>query len=181
MIKPRPAGTRSNRTHGCTLTLHPHPDTAEAERQATSNRAAFLHWLRAVHGILLGPEGGAIRAWAEADPPAATALILQFAGPGFRSARLAAGLLLEADLRPDDLILVRGPEPFWLAQAISATRGLAPTDPAATVLIADHRPDALPPNLRRLILLGGVEVTAPPTVTVSRPEDWTYPSESSAD
>jgi hypothetical protein len=49
------------------------------------------------------------------------------------------------------------------------------------VLITDHWPQALPPKLRRLILIGRVTVTVPPEITVSRPEDWTYPSESSAD
>ena len=148
---------------------------------ATSNRAAFLHWLRAVHGIALGPAASAIRAWATADPAAAAALIQHFSGAAVSSARLAAGLLLEADLRPDDRILVRGQEPDWLLQALDATRGRAETDEAATVLIADHVPETLPPNLRRLILIGGGLATISPEITISRPEDWTYPSESSAD
>jgi hypothetical protein len=111
----------------------------------------------------------------------AAALILHFAGPGFASARLAAGLLLEADLRPDDRILVAGQAPNWLPQALQATRGRAETPSAATVLVADHPPATLPPKLRRLILIGGVALAVPPDITVSRPEDWTYPSESSAD
>jgi hypothetical protein len=117
----------------------------------------------------------------EADPPAAASLILHFAGPDFSSARLAAGLLLQADLRPDDRVLVRGQEPIWLPQALEATLGRAETDSAATVLIADHRPDALPQSLRRVILIGGLVISLPPEITVTRPEDWTYPRESSAD
>jgi hypothetical protein len=133
-----------------------------------------------VHGIVLDPGDSALRAWAEADPPTAARLIRHFAGPGFDSARLAAGLLLLADLRPDDRILVRGEEPAWLPQALQASRGRAEVD-SATVLITDHPPETLPPHLRRLILLGGAAVTLPPEITLSRPEDWTYPSESSAD
>jgi len=159
----------------------PSPNPSPAERRATTNRAAFRHWLRAIHGFALDPDASALRSWAEADHATATALILHFAGPGFSSARLAAGLLLEADLRPDDRILVRGKEPGWLPQALHATEGRAETESAATVLITDHQPKTLPPNLRRLILLGGAAVTVPPEITVGRPEDWTYPSESSAD
>jgi hypothetical protein len=76
---------------------------------------------------------------------------------------------------------VLGREPVWLAQALAATQGRAGTASAATVLIADRPPHVFPPRLRRLILIGGVTVTVPPETTVSRPEDWTYPSESSAD
>ena len=74
-----------------------------------------------------------------------------------------------------------GPEPDWLPQALQATKGLAEIASAATVLIADHLPDKLPPKLRRVILIGGTAATLPPEITVSRPEDWTYPSESNAD
>ena len=157
------------------------PDPSPAERAATSNRAAFLHWASAVHGLRLGPEDGALRAWAQADPATAATLIRLFAGGGFSSARLAAGLLLEADLRPDDRILVLGEEPEWLAQALCATQGRAGTAAEASVLVTDRRPDALPPRLRRLILIGGVTMTVPPDIVVTRPEDWTYPRESSAD
>ena len=122
-----------------------------------------------------------LRAWAEADPPVASALIRHFASPGFVSARLAAGLLLQSDLRPDDRILVLGQEPAWLPQALAATRGRAADASAATVLVADRLPDRLPPKLRRVILIGGLTLSLPPEITVSRPEDWTYPRESSAD
>ncbi len=154
-----------------------------AEREATTNRAAFRHWLRAVHGRMLDPPEAALRRWAEAEPAAAAALILAFAGPGFASARLAAGLLLLADLRPDDRILVLGPKPGWLAEALEVTEGRAARAGEATVLVTDRRPDTLPPLLRRAILLNGVTLALPPEITVSRPEDWTYPStsESSAD
>ena len=71
-----------------------------------------------------------------------------------------------------------GAEPAWLPQAIAATRG---SGEPATVLIAGNRPEILPPTLRRVILLGGATGPFPPEITVSRPEDWTYPRESSAD
>ena len=147
---------------------------------ATTNRAAFRHWLRAVHGVDLDAGGATLRSWAEAEPAKASVLILQFAGAGFSSAKLAAGLLLEADLRPDDRIHVLGAEPDWLAQALQATRGRADARSAATALIADRPLSILPPNLRRLILIGGAVVAVRPEITLSRPESWTYPSESSA-
>jgi hypothetical protein len=146
-----------------------------AEREATTNRAAFRHWLRALHGRPLDPGEAALRRWAEADPMAAAAVILAFAGPGFASARLAAGLLLLADLRPDDRLLVLGREPDWLAQALEATEGRAATAEAATVLVTDHAPESLPPGLRRAILLDGATLALPPGITTSRPEGWTYP------
>ncbi len=76
---------------------------------------------------------------------------------------------------------MQGPEPDWLPQALAATQGRAHSDSAATVLVTDHAPETLPRTLCRLILIGGAAVTVPPEVTVSRPEDWTYPIESSAD
>jgi hypothetical protein len=130
--------------------------------------------------VAVDPSDAALRAWAEADPHAAAMLIRDFAGPGFVSARLAAGLLLQAELRPDDRILVLGRNPAWLGQALAVTRGRAETTSAATVLIADRPPDALPPTIRRVILIGGWAMSAAPEITVSRPEDWTYPRESSA-
>ncbi|MBW4024407.1 MAG: hypothetical protein HIU92_14995 [Proteobacteria bacterium] len=157
---------------------------AAAERQATSNSAAFLHWLRAVHGLrLTRPDEplAAIRRWAEGDPATAARLILRFAGPGFPSARVAAGLLLEADLRPDDRLLVQGPAPVWLPHALSATRGRASNEAEATVLVAGDLPATLPLNLRRVILTGTRSRDTPVGVTVTCCAGWTYPRESSAD
>jgi hypothetical protein len=139
--------------------------------------------------VAVDPSDAALRAWAEADPHAAAMLIRDFAGPGFVSARLAAEVVSArprrcssptAELRPDDRILVLGRNPAWLGQALAVTRGRAETTSAATVLIADRPPDALPPTIRRVILIGGWAMSAAPEITVSRPEDWTYPRESSA-
>ena len=136
-----------------------------AERQATTNIAAFCHWLRAVDGLqFFGADStgdlrcpqplAALRAWAEADPPTAAELIRRFAGTKGESARIAGGLLLQADLRPDDIVLVaiRGRVPDWLPQALAVTQGRTTLSEAATVLIADHLPEILPPKIRRIIL-----------------------------
>jgi hypothetical protein len=162
------------------------PSDSVAEHQATTNLAAFLHWLRAVNGLRLQPHDSpeqTLQAWAEADPTRAASLILRFAGDGFASARLAAGLLLRADLRPDDHILtaITGASPGWLPQALQATRGRAATAAQATVLVTDAMPATLPPGIRRVILTGPAEAAAPPGVTLSRSADWIYPRESSAD
>jgi hypothetical protein len=160
------------------------PADPKAERQATANTAAFLNWLRAVHGqvpVPCGPPGQALRRWAATDPAGAARLIRLFAGDGFVSARLAAGLLLEADLRPDDRILVLGPDPDWLPLALLVTQGLAPNAEAATVLICAEPPATLPRGIRRMILTGGLTPVPLTQATVSRSADWTYPSESSAD
>jgi hypothetical protein len=166
------------------------PSDSAAERQATSNLAAFLHWLRAVHGLRLDHCDSPVetlQAWVDGNPSGAASLILTFAGDGFASARLAAGLLLRADLRPDDRILtaIAGPAPDWLPQALQATRGRAATAAQATVLVTDTMPHSLPPGIKRVILVGAQDVvdahaTAPPGVTLSRSADWTYPRESSA-
>ena len=74
-----------------------------------------------------------------------------------------------------------GAEPDWLPQALEATKGRADNPSIATVLICAAWPESLPPRLRRVILIGGLSVTVPPEITLSRPEDWTYSSESSAD
>ncbi len=161
------------------------PSDPGAERQATSNLTAFLHWLRAAHDLRLEPRDSpeeALRAWADAQPSHAAALILQFAGDGFASARLAAGLLLRADLRPDDRVVtaITGPAPDWLPQALQATEGRAPSAAQASVLITDAMPELLPPGIRRVILLGAARAAAPAGVTLTRSDDWIYPRESSA-
>lgn len=173
---------------GC-LPLPPaNPEDALAERWATSNLYAFLFWLEAARGRRLLPgdsRGGdqrsvalaALRAWAGAEPQAAATAILAFAGDGFASARLAAGLLLQADLRPDDRVLVLGTEPDWLPQALGVTRGRSPTEAEATVLIGPTLPPVLPPGLRRVILTGGRPPAATPAaLTVSTPSDWLWPA-----
>jgi hypothetical protein len=164
----------------------PNPRISAAEHAATTNLAAFLHWLRAVHGLCLAPRDSppdTLRAWAETSPETASAIILRFAGPGFASARLAAGLLLQADLRPDDriLVMIEGAEPDWLPEALQATQGRAMTAAEATVLIAEEMPEQLPQGVRRVILTGGGAAPAAADITVSRSADWTYPRESKAD
>ncbi|WP_419758830.1 hypothetical protein [Acidisoma sp.] len=74
-----------------------------------------------------------------------------------------------------------GPSPDWLPLALQATQGLAESAQDATVLVTDHLPETLPHKLCRLILIGGADAMVSAEITLSRPEDWTYPSESSAD
>jgi len=134
------------------------------EGEATTNRAAYRHWLRAVHGL------------AEGSP----ALLLAFAGPGFASPEITAGLLLEADLRPDDGIFVEGDPPGWLDQAFLISRP-AKTRAEASVLVTAEPIGPFPANLRLLIQTAGAPVPLPPPIRLTRPDDWTYESESIAD
>jgi hypothetical protein len=150
----------------------------ETEGQATGNGAAFAHWLRAVHGVRIAGEV-ALRAWAAAAPDACEAALLAFAGPDFTSARLAAGLLLEADLRPDDRLFATT-RPPWLDQALRVS-GPAASFAEATVLVADLCPAEPPKGLRVVILTGDTAARAPPGLRVTRPGVWDYPSESIAD
>ncbi len=159
-------------------TLHvPHP-----ERVATSNAWAFLHWLRTTERRDLdGWE--ALIAWSAADPPGFSEAVAHFAGLPERSRRpdirAAAEVLLHADLRPDDRVLIAAgpPRPWVLARRQGTEIILADPPPAAgllamaaeeqaSVLVADAAslPDAAfqrtgrRPDLSRLrcvIALGG--------------------------
>lgn len=162
-----------------------------AERQASTNLAAFFHWLRAVHGLRLEPRDSraeafrsralaSLRSWAEAEPGTAAVMIRRFAGKNFGAANLAAGVLLQADLRPDDriLVLAEGEGPDWLPQVLVATQGRAVTPGEATVVICDRLPEILPPRTRRLILIGkpAMETVLSDDITVSHAADWTWPA-----
>jgi hypothetical protein len=79
-----------------------------AERLATTNAWAFLHWLRTTQGVELA-DWQALLEWANEQPGAARRAIRGFAG----KAELAdsavphlAELLLFLDVRPDDVLLV---------------------------------------------------------------------------
>ncbi len=89
--------------------------------------------------------------------------------------RILAGLLLAADLRPDDRLWVAGGAPAWLPQALSLTAGRAPAPDRATVLVTHSLPKLLPPAIRRIILTGGPGgqgTPPPPGVTVTQDADW---------
>jgi hypothetical protein len=155
----------------------PHP-----ERVATSNAWAFLHWLRATRRIDLdGWE--ALIAWSASDPAGFCGAVAEFAGLPENSRRSAvravAEVMLHADLRPDDRVLIAGgpPSPWALARGQGTEIILAAPPSAArlfamaareraSVLIADAAalPDAAfqrtgeRPDLSRLrcvIALGG--------------------------
>jgi hypothetical protein len=141
--------------------LHvPHP-----EQVATSNAWAFLHWLRATgRANLEGWEG--LIAWSAADPAGFSDALAGFAGLPLDSlsalgaerelrrtletVRLHAEILLHADLRPDDRVLVMAGPPWpWLlalryrTQVVLASPLPPPTllsrvaEEQATILVAD--------------------------------------------
>jgi hypothetical protein len=123
------------------------------EREATTNRAAYRHWLRAVHGLTQGN----------------AALRQAFAGT---ATPYEAALLLEADLRPDDRIFLEGAAPDWLDQALQRASA-ATTRAEATVLVTDTPAEPLPENLRVVIQTAGEPVALPPHINLTRPDDWT--------
>ena len=92
---------------------------------------------------------------------------------------MLAGLLLGADLRPDDRLWVDGAAPAgamptWLAAALSLTAGRAAAPEEASVWVGGALPDALPAGIRRVILTGEapVPVRPPPGVTLWRAAGW---------
>jgi hypothetical protein len=103
------------------------------ERRATSNEAALRLRLRA-EGIADLADHAALRRFAAAEPATFNDAILAFAGVAAPPDALAA-LLLDADLRPDDRLLVAGtPAHAWLR-------------PLARVIRAPH---ATPATLRAI-------------------------------
>ncbi|MBV9118170.1 MAG: hypothetical protein JOY63_12490 [Acetobacteraceae bacterium] len=173
--------------------LHaPHP-----EQVATSNAWAFLQWVRATgRGDVEGWEG--LIAWSAADPAGFSDALAEFAGLPLHSlsaprggegrgevgeprraleaARQHAEVLLHADLRPDDRVLVAAgpPWPWLLARRYHTQVVLASSPPLlsraaeeqASVLVADagtlsdaafqragRRPDLS--RLRCVVALGG--------------------------
>jgi hypothetical protein len=83
------------------------------ERRATSNEAALRFRLRA-DGVADLADHAALRRFAADRPADFHAAVLGFAGVAAPPGALAA-LLLDADLRPDDRLLVAGtPVPAWL-------------------------------------------------------------------
>jgi hypothetical protein len=86
------------------------------ERSATSNEAALRFRLRA-EGIATLPDRTALDRFAAAQPAAFAQAMRAFAGvpAGAADLPVLVGLLLDADLRPDDRLLVAGVPPWpWL-------------------------------------------------------------------
>lgn len=154
----------------------------DAERVATSNAWAFLHWLRSTgRRDLDGWE--ALIAWSAADPAGFTGALTEFAAlppaSDRRLIRAVADVLLHADLRPDDRVLIAaGPAWPWQVALDQGTEILTegPLPPAAllartageraSVLVADaaslseaafQRPGVRPDLscLRSIVALGG--------------------------
>lgn len=136
------------------------------ESEACTNFYALRLWAAAC--------GTPIPACDGAAHDSARALVQAFAGRSDIPPRLLAGLLLAADLRPDDRLWMEGGAPAWLSQALSLTAGRAPALDTATVLIAESLSDILPATIRRVILTGGRggQGAAPPGVTVTQAADW---------
>jgi hypothetical protein len=106
--------------------------TARAdETAATSNEAALRFRLRAAGAAQLSDYAALCR-FATGEPDLFAAAMLDFAGLARTQAELVpalAAVLLEADLRPDDRVLVAGIAPWpWLA---AQTQGIA-------VILADR-------------------------------------------
>jgi len=139
----------------------------DAERIATGNEAALRFRLRA-EGIADLPDHAALRRFAAAQPERFQAALLAFAGLGQKPpavpqgaaevaswpvAQLAEALavvLLEADLRPDDRLLLAGPDRWpWLA---ARTQGIA-------VIVADA---ATPASLRAVAAAARASAIAAP-------------------
>ncbi|MCB8876592.1 hypothetical protein [Acidisoma silvae] len=140
---------------------------ALTESEACSNGFAYRLWLRA---------RGLTNPSCEANErDSALSLIQDFAGRPDIAPALLAGLLLAADLRPDDRIWVAGVPPAWLPPALSLTAGLAESLAKASVLVTGAMPDSLLPGIRRVILTGddaGQGNETPFRVTVSLVRCW---------
>lgn len=79
-----------------------------AERLATTNAWAFMHWLRTTQGVDLS-DWQALLEWASAQPGAARRAIRGFVGKENLAETVLpylAELLLFLDVRPDDVLLV---------------------------------------------------------------------------
>lgn len=142
------------------------PFSTEAlmESAACTNFAAFRLWAAA--------QGHTIPACDAWDSDSVLGLMPGFAGRQDRPPRLLAGLLLAADLRPDDRIWLEGEAPAWLEVALGFTAGLATIAQAASVWIGPALPAPLPASLRRMILTQGSGQGAPAGLTLTLAGDW---------
>lgn len=155
------------------IALHtPHPEQA-----AATNLWAFLQWLRATAQADLDGWRSAI-AWSVNDRPGFSAAIARFAGVPAepRPVRAAAEVLLHADIRPDDIVLVTAGTTWpWRSATQNGTKLVlaqgtdlfaSAAESRVTVLIADatmlanaafqrpgRRPDLA--ALRSVMAIGG--------------------------
>lgn len=112
--------------------------TPTAERLATTNGWAFLHWLRTVQGIDLA-DWSALLEWVAEQPGVARRAVRAFAGQDASVQESTiphlAELLLFMDLRPDDQLLVADAQTWpWQAVALTGARMVRTTGPAAGIL-----------------------------------------------
>jgi hypothetical protein len=105
-----------------------------AERLASTNAWAFLHWLRATRGIDLAGWAGLLE-WAAEAPVAARAAVRDFARqPDVAEVLIPqlAETLLFLDLRPDDVLLLADAQPNpWQTVALTGARLVRYAGPAA--------------------------------------------------
>jgi len=134
------------------------------ESEACSNFAAFRLWA-AAHGHAIPP----CDAW---DSDSVRRLVPAFAAPSDRPPLLLAGLLLAADLRPDDRLWVVGPAPAWLDVALGFSAGRATEAAGASVWIGPALPAPRPAAIRRIILTEGRGQAAPAGLTLTSASDW---------
>ena len=147
------------------------------EQQICTNAWAFRHWAAATGRASL-PDDPAIARWQRTDPAAWAEAVCAFAGPAFATSgtdpQALARVLLDADLRPDDRVIVAGtePDPWVLARAqgtaVTLWTGTAsePLSAAvaaarATVVIA---PAALLRTLRLPASMRPIDPSEPQTV-----------------
>lgn len=142
----------------------PHSRETLTESQACANFTAFRLWA-AAQGQAIPPCDG----W---DSDSVLRLMPRFAGQGGQPPRLLAGLLLAADLRPDDRVWVAGEAPEWLDVALGFTAGLATGPEGASVWIGPAPPAPCPASLRRIILTEGPALGAPAELPVTLANDW---------
>lgn len=118
----------------CTPPLRP---TAEAA--SVGAEAVLLEWLAAVHGVDLdGP--AALRAWAQRDRAGFRAAFAAFAGIDPGVAEMAAGWLLGAGVRPDDLVLWTGDPADPCLAGLAAVGGRRAEQPGQATIVRDLPP-----------------------------------------
>ncbi len=112
------------------------------EPGAATNQAALRFQLRAT-GIAELPDHAALRRFAAAQPAAFRAAILGFAGVAAPPDALAA-LLLDADLRPDDRLLVAGTvAPAWLGRLAHVIQAPGAMPATLRAIVAAERADVV--------------------------------------
>jgi hypothetical protein len=122
---------------------------SDDENRAAGAEAVLLEWLCAVRGLALA-DVAALRLWAAREPAAFRAAFAAFTGIDVADTtflQAAAGWLLGAGIRPDDLVRWTGdPADPWLEGR--AVTGAALTHDSARATRVLDRPVVWPPPVR---------------------------------